>query len=325
MLEKLLKLYVMYMALDVRSPVPHMFGPPGSNKSTVAQQLADLVGTNLHIINVSRLSPLEVEGVQMPTDMHDPAAMRLHMLTATFWTSLKEGDVVLLDEFLRGFPEVYNALLDILTSRRVGGFVLPKVFIVAASNSTVAYDKALEDRLLHIPVADPRKSKRAKAELAEAIVSALGLLPSEATSTEMNSLLDTEVLPMYDMLDQIKGKGSSAPANVKGRSIRNLIGQAQLREIHTPALAELIKFNNVRAMQQGKPQYVVLPSGKAKDLPANYEQEAQALVGNTRLTEQQALNLQLNLQLIELEANRNQKGDEADDVFVDDTQDDFTF
>lgn len=317
MLDDILKLYVMAMAGDVRSPVPHLFGPPGCGKSTAVEQAAELIGCNLHTINVSRLSPLEVEGVQMPVT-HESEGLRLSMLTATYWTQLKDGDIILLDEFLRGFPEVYNGLLDILTSRRVGSFELPKVFIIAASNSTVAYDKALEDRLLHLPVADPRKSKRARKEQAEHLVKALGLLPRMVNSMEMNSVLDTEVLPMYDILDQIKGKGSAGTA-LKGTSVRNLIGQGKLRQIQSTSLKELISMNNLHAMQEGKAQYVLLPSGKTKDVPSNYPDAAEKLRGNPRLTEIQALNLDLNLQLIEMESIRSTKegSDEDDEVFDD--------
>lgn len=318
MLERLLKLYVMAMAGDVRSPTPHMFGPPGCGKSTVAEQLANLVGVHLHIINVSRLSPLDVEGVQMPHGAGEDQILK--MLPATFWTQLKDGDVLLLDEFLRGFPEVYNALLDILTSRRVGSFVLPKVFIIAASNSVVAYDKALEDRLLHLPVDDPRKFKRAKKFLAQLMVDELGLLPQMTDSYEMQTVLDTEVLPMYEILDQI-GKAHTSPAVLKGRSLRNLIGQAQLREVQSAPLRELLQMNNLNAGRQSKWQYVVLPDGKPSSVPHGYEAAARSLVGNARLTPVQALNINLNLQLVELEATRNQKevpdDDDSDAEFFD--------
>lgn len=314
MLETIMRLYVMAMAYDVRSPMPHLVGPPGCGKSTVIEQLASLLGVNLHIINVSRLSPLDVEGVQMPHGSGED--MVLKMLPATFWTSLKDGDIILFDEFLRGFPEVYNGLLDILTSRRAGAFVLPKVFIIGASNSTVAYDKALEDRLLHIPVPDPRKSKKEKKHQAELLVNAVGLLPKMVDSYEMQSLLDSEVLPMYEILDQFKNKTSSGAA-LKGRSIRNLIGQAQLREIQSPALQELLDMNNSKAMAEGKAQFVILTSGKAAKIPQGYEAAAQKLSAvRDRLSAQQQTNLDLNLQLIEMESIRNQKGSDDDDVFI---------
>ena len=58
MLKKLLKLYVTAMTGKVYSPVPHLFGPPGCGKSEVVKQAAQVLGVNLHIINVSRISPL---------------------------------------------------------------------------------------------------------------------------------------------------------------------------------------------------------------------------------------------------------------------------
>lgn len=182
MLEDILKLYVMAMAGDVRSPIPHLFGPAGCGKSSSVEMAANILNVNLHIINVSRISPLELEGVQMPDKNHK----ELNLLTATYWSKLKEGDIVLLDEFLRGFPEVYNGLLDIMTSRQVGGFQLPKVFFIAASNSTVAYDAALSDRLLHLPVADPRVNKAEHNNIARMLVDNIGLLPEMAASMEMS-------------------------------------------------------------------------------------------------------------------------------------------
>lgn len=298
MLERLMKAYVMSMAYDVRSPMVHLVGPPGCGKSTFAEQLADVLGVNLHIINVSRISPLEIEGVQMPHGAGEDMVLR--MLPATFWTSLREGDVLLMDEFLRGFPEVYSGLLDIFTSRRVGAFRLPKVFILGASNSVVAYDQALEDRLLHTPVPDPRTSKVEKTRIANLIVEQLGLLPSSVDSAEMEHLLDTEVLPLYALLDSFKKKGTkSGPTTNTGSSVRNLIGQAQLRMVTSSALKDLIDTNNVRAMQAGKYQFVLLLNG-GKAVPNGYIGKAMQLRGNPRLTPVQALNLEANFQLIDL-------------------------
>lgn len=317
MLEQILKLYVMAMAGDVRSPLPHLVGPPGCGKSTSVEQAAELLGVNLHIINVSRISPLELEGVQMPHTQDE--GMQLKLLTATFWTQLKEGDILLLDEFLRAFPEVYNGLLDILTSRQVGGFKLPKVFIIGASNSTVAYDKALEDRLLHLPVPDPRKRKGVRQSMSQMFVAELGLLPAMADSLEMQGLLDNEVLPTFDMLDALKS-GTPTTGGTKGHSMRNLIGQAKLRQVSSPHLQELLDMNNERAVTAGKAQYVLLHS--AKKAPAGYHLQAKKLKEvSSKLTPTQALNLELNLQLLELEAAKVTEGTTDDDdeaIFADD-------
>lgn len=307
MLKDLMRMYMAYMTFGSTGLMAHLVGPPGSGKSSVVEQLAELLDVELHVINVSRLSPLEVEGVQMPI-IHEEEHI-LRMLPATFWTRLKDGDIVLFDEFLRGFPEVYNGLLDIFTSRRVGAYRLPKVFFVGASNSIAAYDSALEDRLLHMPVADPRKRPAEQKKLTHLIVEELGLHPEMVNSTEMINLLEQEVLPMFDVLDQLvgkKGRKAGAPGR-GGRSIRNLIAQVQLRHVVTSSLKDLVEANNLVSMQEGKPQFVIL-LGKP---PAGYVKQARALVGNPKLSPVQEKNLQLNLQMIDLANARIEKEEEA--------------
>lgn len=298
MLELILKLYITSMAGQVRSPVPHLFGPPGCGKSTFVEQAAELLGVNLHVMNVSRISPLELEGVQMPDKEH----AALNFLTARYWTRMKDGDILLLDEFLRGFPEVYNGLLDILTSRQVGGFKLPKVFIIAASNTTVAYDKALEDRLLHLPVPDPRRLKTERDRIASVITEAIGLYPDAANSFEMTELINTQINPTYQILDQLgsqkKKKAVGAAAASDGCSVRHLIGQARLRHVLCSELKDLVIVSNARAIVTNKFQYVVLLDGK--NVPDAYRSVAYQLRGNPRLTPLQNTNLELNIQLMEL-------------------------
>jgi len=299
MLEKILKLYVMAMETGCTSPLPHLFGPPGTGKSTVVKQAADLLGVQMHTINLSRVSPLELEGVQMPHGTEE--AMKLRLLHATFWTQLNEGDILLFDEFLRAFPEVMNGLLDIITARQVGGLQLPSVFFLAASNSVIAYDKALEDRLLHLPVPDPRKSKQEREHIGRLIVSALGLLPVMATSTEMDALISAEILPMYQLLDHLKKR--SAPPILEGSSVRRLIGQAELREVQSSALRELIDVNNMLVKSDYKWQYLFLLDGK--NVQPTYRQIAEDLLASGKVTPLQARNIRLNLQLAELEESRH--------------------
>lgn len=303
MLEKLMRMYVMAMAYDVRSPMPHLVGPPGCGKSTYVEQLADLLNVDLHIINVSRLSPLDVEGVQMPHGTGDE--MVLKMLPATFWTSLREGDILLMDEFLRGFPEVYNSILDIFTSRRVGAHRLPKVFIIGASNSVTTSDVALEDRLLHLPVPDPRTSTVEADHIINLMVEMLGLIPSIAKSQEMKDVLTEEILPTYDLLDQFKKKGQKVSKDAKGSSLRNLLGQVQLRCVVSTSLKALIEANNIYAVRESKPQYMLLLSGH--NPPAGYRQQALKLRGNPKLSKIQALNLEMNLQLLDMEQARQEE------------------
>lgn len=310
MLDKILKLYTTSMATDTRSPLVHLFGPPGCGKSSSVQQAADLIGVRMHTINLSRVSPLELEGVQMP---HGTAEdMKLKLLHATFWTQINEGDIVLFDEFLRAFNEVYNGLLDILTAREVGGFKLPRAFFIAASNSVVTYDKALEDRLLHLPVVDARRSKPEREHIASMIVDEIGLLPSSAKGMEMDALIDNEVLPLYAMMDHLTKRTS--PPVLEGRSPRNIIGQAKLRQVESRYVRDLIDVNNINVASSGKWQYLFLLDGK--NPPSRYVYIARNMLAGDKLTPLQRINTQLNLELIEYEEARSTRPDTTDEEEV---------
>ena len=257
-----------------------------------------MLGVNLHQINVSRISPLELEGVQMPTEG------KLELLLATYWNNLKDGDILFLDEFLRGFPEVYNGLLDILTSRTVGGHELPDVFIIAASNSTTAYDPALTDRLLHLYVPDPRTNRAEDLRIRTSIVNALGLMPSMVTSMSMDSLMSEHILPMYKMLDAAKGNNVGSTSSSQDMSPRNLIGQGQLRECTSGDLYALLEYNNAQAMRQGKPQFVRIAYYKNRITPVDptYVEKMVPLLSSDKLTPAQRIQAQVNINLIESDA-----------------------
>lgn len=301
MFKQLLQMYTSFMVTGVTSPIPHFVGPPGTGKTTMFEHLALLTGRELRVINLSRVSPLELEGVQMP--IGEGSGQQLKLLLATYWDGLKDGDILLFDEMLRAFPEVFNGLIDITTSRQVAGHRLPRVFMAGASNSVVTYDSALEDRLLHIPVPDPRSDRGTWEELAGRIASGIGLHPETVTLTEMRDLMTAEVLPPFAMLDRFSGKartaavaGDSGPGG-KGSSIRKLVGQALLRHVMSDPLRELIESNNQLAMHEGRPEYVVLLD--AGHPPMGYEQKARAIKGASALTKLQAQNLEINLGMID--------------------------
>lgn len=316
MLKKLIKLYHAYMLQDVRSPLPHLVGPPGVGKSEAAEKLAELVGKRLHILNVSRINPLELEGAQVPhgkgSDLH------LKLLHNPLWKDLKHGDVVLMDEFLRGFPEVYNALLDILTSRHVAGFDLPRVFVMAASNSVVTYDSALEDRLLHLFVPDIRSNKTARMNTKELLIQSLNLYPKLINYSELDDLLAKEVDSMYELLDRFKkDRKSIGSTSLKGSSVRNLIGQYRLREIKSVALKELLALANTVAIHDGKFQYVGYWGQRIDEYVIDKMRE---LLDNKKVQENevQYLDLQMSLALYDMNHTASQTSTEIPEGDIDD-------
>lgn len=293
MLEKILAMYTLFMndSNPPTSPLPHLVGPPGCGKSSSVHDAAKLLGCNLHILNVSRLNPLDVEGLNMPVDNNT----RVELLLAPVWDKLQDGDILLLEEFLRGFPEVYNALLDILTSRQVAGHELPKVFIIGASNSTVAYDEALTDRLLHLPVEDIRKSAKAVRKVVAFIVDALGMHPAMLKSIHLADFVGQVIAPMYNLLDTFDG--SPMPVSyTKAASARHIIGAVKLRQFdHIPQLQYVIAANNSYAIDEGCFEYFIYYKGAI--LPDNYETYINERLSEDALTEVQRVNATANLSL----------------------------
>lgn len=293
MLSTVLALYTTALTTGVTTPVPHFYGPPGSGKSSVIQQAADLLGVQLHVINVSRISPLELEGIQMPIEG------KLELLLATYWNSLKEGDIVFLDEFLRGFPEVYNGLLDILSSRKIGAHTLPKVVFFAASNSTTSYDSALHDRLLHISVPDPRRSVAEFTAITTRIVEQTGLDPVVASGTAMRAVMDKHVLASYKMLDSLK-RGTSVAQDPEALSARQIIGQLKLRYVTSDVINELVADSNAECIRTGHWQYFLVVSykGRTPTVPASYEKAARDLLKGDKISPEQRVQTLLNFQLL---------------------------
>ena len=187
--------------------------------------------------------------------------------------------------------------------------------MLGASNSAVAYDSALEDRLLHIPVDDPRTKRGEKTRLMQLFVDTLGLHPEMVKSAELATLFDNEVLPMYNVIDSFKkGAASAVGKSSDGHSMRNLIGQVQLRHIVVPDLLEVLSENNRLSVQDDKMQFIILPTGK--NPPPKYVTGINKLPLD-KLTPVQATNLRMNRELMEMETIRttNQEGTTVDDDF----------
>jgi hypothetical protein len=127
-------------------------------------------------------------------------------------------------------------------------------------------------------------------------------------------MLDQEVFPMYEILDSFGTNRSASPGSIKGSSLRNLVGQAQLREFKSTSLRELIDMNNILAKQKQQYQFIFLPDASGVDtvLAGKLRQLVTPAVMK-KLTPVQVLNAQLNLQLIEMEAARKEGSEEPDD------------
>ena len=315
LINQLMMAYAINQNAPVTGVVPHIIGPAGAGKSSTIYELGKLTGSEVHTINVARINPMELEGIEMPHT--DTTKRELMLLHSARWKRMKDGDIVFLEEFMRGFPEVYNALLDIITAREVAGLKLPKLFFVAASNSDNVYDPALEDRLIHIPVADPRRNSTAHRELTNRFLVELGLpanldsLNSTWTSlwNTASELLRTVTLPMFDVIDTFGPSGSKATrAGSKtahsGLSIRHLTGAINSRMLppmspHLRDLKTFVAHVNQAAIALSMPQYLILlPEHKFNNPSVEAFIEARPQLMKTEFTEATTRNIEANTEVL---------------------------
>jgi len=109
--------------------VPLFLGNPGLNKSSAIRAFAKEKGVKLVTLVLSQRSPNEISGVLMP----DKGMMRY--FDYDLLKTLREGDILFLDEVLNAPSMVLNACLTILMDRElISGYKLPNIMIVAAAN-----------------------------------------------------------------------------------------------------------------------------------------------------------------------------------------------
>ena len=120
--------------------VPCLVGPPGIGKTAAVREFARKLsledGTEHHVvvINAQRCIPSEVISMTMP----DEENRTMVLYNSATLTSLRDGDILFLDELWEAHPNVLSVLLTLIESRIMAdGTPLPDIMIVAATNATV--------------------------------------------------------------------------------------------------------------------------------------------------------------------------------------------
>jgi hypothetical protein len=111
--------------------IPLFVGNPGIGKSATIYEFAKEKKANIVEFIVSQMSPFEISGIAMA----DKESNRMKYYDFDRLLSLKDGDILFLDELLNGNPVVMNACLTLLQQRiTISGKPLPDIMIVAAAN-----------------------------------------------------------------------------------------------------------------------------------------------------------------------------------------------
>ena len=132
--------------------VPCLLGSPGIGKTEGIEEFARTHGRDVVHIIASQVLPTEVSGMTMPNqethsmDVFDHARL----------SRMRDGDILFLDELLKGQQQVLSACLTLVQERRLmSGTRLPDVIIVAAANplaSAKMLPEEIRQRFLFVDV-----------------------------------------------------------------------------------------------------------------------------------------------------------------------------
>jgi hypothetical protein len=118
--------------------VPCLVGPPGIGKTAAVELHAKNHGAKVVKIIASRCIPSEIVGMTMPNN----ESRSMDIYNSRQLTSLRDGDILFLDELLEADQFVLSTLLTLIESREMAdGTPLPDIQIVAATNDTIPSDQ----------------------------------------------------------------------------------------------------------------------------------------------------------------------------------------
>lgn len=130
-MKRLLK-YSWYLKGQI---VPCLVGPPGIGKTAAVKEHAEEHDSKVVKIVASRCVPSETVGMTMPD--HENHTMAIY--NSMQLSSLRDGDVLFLDELLEADQFVLSTMLTLIESREMAdGTPLPDIQIVAATNDTIS-------------------------------------------------------------------------------------------------------------------------------------------------------------------------------------------
>lgn len=212
-------------------------GPPGCGKSTVPQQAAKMLEVPCYTISLLATDPMEVRGYDTPG-----ADGELVARVASHWRERAPYSIVVFEELDKAYLQQLHAVIDLMTSRKVGAFDLPPLHFIAVANSAEFASPAVLDRLLLTGVPDPRNNRAEQAKIKRRIVEFAGLHPSMLNSSELDMVLSNEILPPYDVLNSLTSGTRTAPR--QGLSERRVTAMLKGRIMTNVHVKRLVMANN---------------------------------------------------------------------------------
>jgi hypothetical protein len=199
---------------------------------------AGLLGVPIYTISLLATDPMEVRGYDTPgTDGELIARVASHC------KHREPSSIVVFEELDKAYLQQLHAVIDLMTSRKVGDYELPPLHFIAVANSAEFASPAVMDRLLITGVPDPRNNRAEAQKIMRRIVEYSGLHPAMLDSPEMNRLMADEILPPYDVLDSLKDKSRKAQVK-QGLSERRVIAMLKGRVASHHLIKQVLDANN---------------------------------------------------------------------------------
>lgn len=108
-----------------------LLGAPGIGKTEAVERFARERGVNVTHLILSQVMPNEISGITMPV----PETHSMSVFDNDRLASMRDGDILFLDEVLKAQQPVLSACLTLVQERRMmSGRRLPDVMIIAAAN-----------------------------------------------------------------------------------------------------------------------------------------------------------------------------------------------
>ena len=114
-----------------KTTTPLIITNPGMGKTQVIKEFAKERGVNMYTMILSQLMPYEVSGQSMP----DIVTKKQVICDSELLMSLKDNDILFIDECLTALKQTLDAFLNLLQDRTLpSGKKLADVMIIACSN-----------------------------------------------------------------------------------------------------------------------------------------------------------------------------------------------
>lgn len=228
-----------------------LLGAPGIGKTEAVERFAKEKGVNVTHLILSQVMPNEISGITMPV----PETHSMSVFDNDRLASMKDGDILFLDEVLKAQQPVLSACLTLVQERRMmSGRKLPDVMIVAAANplpTPVALPLEIRQRFMFVNVKfyDEEWLDYMLEEHGIDMRNVIPFLVTDGRSTDWNALTPRSatkivewikaVIDDGEMLDSVLSYCKETFGNRAMDQIKNAVTSAREKEMAS-ALADMI-------------------------------------------------------------------------------------